>query len=147
MSRNGRRAVVIGLAGIVVFGLAANLLAGYQKRAKVELLSFLALECGIERDLVDAHGVLTREAVAAVREDLGDWRDKKKNDLWDRFRYADYWLSVLRTLFTVSLFIVFFVGARAVLARITISKSLYGKFRPLPPEEERKDEKDHPPRP
>ncbi|MBW1785249.1 MAG: hypothetical protein JRK53_01315 [Deltaproteobacteria bacterium] len=139
MSKNSKRAVVIALVVIVVFGMAAQWLGGYQEKAKAELIAFLKFECEAGRNLVDEGGLLTHDAVAAVRADLGDWRDPKKRALWDRFRTADYWLSVFKTLFAVGILIISFVGARAVLRRITISKKVYGMFRPLPPEDEKKD--------
>jgi hypothetical protein len=131
MSSNSKKAVAIALIGMVVFGIAAQWLSNRQTKAKADLIAFLRNECGVETVLVNDKGGITHEALAAVRRDLGDWRDAEKRTLWERFRYCDYWLSVCRTLFAVGLFILFFVMARTLLGKITVSKRIYGKFRTL----------------
>jgi hypothetical protein len=138
MSSKSRKAIVIAMIGMVAFGIASQWLGNRQTKAKGDLVAFLRRECGVEGALVDDKGVITHEAVAAVRRDLGDRRDAEKQALWDRFRYTDYWLSVCRTLFAVGLFILFFVAARTVLGKITIPRKIYGKFRTLEDEEEEK---------
>jgi hypothetical protein len=131
MSSNSKKAVVIAIISMVVFGIAAQWLSNRQTKTKEDLIAFLRNECGVEGVLVNDKGVITHEAVAAVQRDLGGWRDAEKRALWDRFRYCDYWLSVCRTLFAVGLFILFFVMARTLLGKITVSKRIYSKFRTL----------------
>jgi hypothetical protein len=131
MSSKSKKAVLIALISMIVFGVSAQRVGNRQKKTKGDLIAFLRDKCGAEGVLVNEKGIVTLGAVEAVRRELGDGRDAEKQVLWDRFRYYDYWLSVCRTLFAVGLFILFFVAVRTVLEKITISKKVYGKFRSL----------------
>jgi hypothetical protein len=92
--------------------------------------------------VLDEKGILTQDAIAAVRGKLGDWRDGQKKALWDKFRYSDYWLSVFRTLAAVALLVIFFVMARSVLSKVYIPKRVYGKLRQTGIDPEMKKEED-----
>lgn len=144
MTKKSKKTILISFVLMIVFAAAAHSLANYQEKVKEELLHFIKYECGVQKPLVNNRGILTQDAIAAVRSELGDWRDNQKTALWDKFRYSDYWLSVSRTMAAVSLFIVFFILARAALSKIYIPKRIYGKFRQTEMTQETKEEENKP---
>ncbi len=129
MSPKSKKTILLSFVLMIVFAGGAHVLAKYQEKAKFDLLNFIRHDLKVEAVLVNDQGVLTHDAVTAVKARLGDWRDARKEALWDRFRYRDYWLSVLRTLTAVALFIGVFVILRGILAKVYIPKTLYEKFR------------------
>jgi hypothetical protein len=124
-----KKVIVICILAMLVFGSISRALSRYQKEAKDELVEFLRVDCLMAGEIVTGNGIFTMEAISVIKKEFGDWRDQRKRELWDRYRYFDYWLSVCKTLVVVALFIIIFLGARAVLSRIYISEKIYRMFR------------------
>lgn len=129
MGKHTKKAVLVCVFAMLVFGFLSRTLGGYQREAKNEIVTFLKIDCAVDGKIVGENGLITMEGIAAIKKEFGDWRDQRKKDLWDRYRYYDYWLSVCKTLLVVSLFIIIFIGLRALLSRIYISEKVYSKFR------------------
>jgi hypothetical protein len=139
MQAKVKKVIVICILTMLVFGFIAKVLSSYQNKAKDELVVFLRVDCFMDGEIVTENGILTREALSVIKKEFGDWRDQRKQELWDRYRYYDYWLSVGKTLVAVALFIIIFLCLREVFSRIYISEKIYTKFRQKEEKEDKKE--------
>jgi hypothetical protein len=136
MSNKAKKVIGICLLAMLVFGFISHILSKYQQEGKKEMVAFIKYDCLFEGAILDESGVITLEAMSVINKDFGDWRDQKKRELWDKYRYYDYWLSVSKTLAFIALFIVIFTVVRAILSKVYISENIYGKFKQIDRKEE-----------
>ena len=104
-----KKVIVICILAMLVFGFIVKGLSSYQKGAKDELIEFLRVDCFMDGEIVNENGIFTLEALSVIKNEFGYWRDQRKRELWDSYRYYDYWLSVCKTLVAVALFIIIFL--------------------------------------
>ncbi len=123
----------------VIFCLLSYLFAGFQEEAKTNWTQFL-VQNNIDKAMISRYAWLTGKEKSILNEKLGEPGVKIKDELWKKFRYYDYWLSVCKSIAAVALIIVLIKALRIILGKIYISKSLYRKFY-LPPTEIEKEGK------
>jgi len=124
---------------VVVFGLLSAVFTGYQKEAKTDWYGFLG-SFGIEKDVQKRYGYLTHEEMVAINAALGARNVEIRDELWDNYRYYDYWLSIFKTLAAAAIFIVIVTYLRTLLDNIPVPEKIYRKFY-LPPDLDGADHK------
>ena len=138
MSRTSRIRIICAIA-MVVFGLLSAVFTGYQKEAKTDWYGFLE-SFGIEKDVQKRYGYLTHEEMVAINAALGARNVEIRDELWDNYRYYDYWLSIFKTLAAAAIFIVIVTYLRTLLDNIPVPEKIYRKFY-LPPDLDGADHK------
>ena len=138
MSRSNRIRIICAIA-IVLFGLLSAVFTGYQKEAKTDWYGFLE-SFGIEKDVQKRYGYLTREEMVSINSTLGARNAEIRDELWENYRYYDYWLSIFKTLAAAAIFIVIATYLRTLLDKIPVPDKLYRKLY-LPPDIAGEDKK------
>jgi hypothetical protein len=119
---------VIGcVAVIVVFGLMSHVASRYQEAAKDNWTVFLS-DKGIDRETILRYAALTRNDLGILDLKIGKADLEIKEALWGRYRYSDYWLSVLRTIVAIAILALIVYAAKFVLNHIYVSDSFYRRF-------------------
>ena len=119
---------IIGcVAVIVVFGLMSHVASRYQEEAKDNWTVFLS-DKGIDRETILRYAALTRKDLGILDLKIGKADLEIKEALWGRYRYSDYWLSVLRTIVAIAILALIVYAAKFVLKRIYVSESFYRRF-------------------
>ena len=86
---------------IVVFGSMSYVASRYQEEAKDNWTVFLSNR-GIDRETIVRYAALTRNDRDVLDRKIGRADLEIKEALWGRYRYSDYWLSVLRTIVAIA---------------------------------------------
>ena len=128
-----RKLIVGCIIAFVIFGLLSYLFSGFQEEAKINWRQFL-VQHNIEKEIISRYAWLTSEDNSILNGKLGELGAQKNDELWKKFRYYDYWLSVCRSIAAVALIILAIKVLRILLGKIYVSQSFYRKFY-LPPNE------------
>ena len=115
------------VVAIAVFGLMAYIVSGYQAEAKDNWTVFLS-DKGVDSETILRYASLTRNDRAVLDREIGKADLEIKEKLWERYRYLDYWTSVLRTIAAVAIIILIVNAARLLLGSIYVSPSFYRRF-------------------
>ena len=135
-----KKLIVGCIIAFVIFGLLAYFFSGFQKEAKVNWTQFL-VKNNIDEEKISKYALLTSEEKSVLNEKLGKMGAKVNDELWKKFRYYDYWLSVCRSIAAVALIVIAIKVLRFLLGKIYVSEAFYRKFYLPPPEMEKEGEK------
>jgi hypothetical protein len=125
------------MIAFVIFGLLSYLFSGIQEEAQINWSQFL-VQNNIDKEMISRYAWLTSKEKSILNGKLGEMGVKINDELWKKFRYYDYWLSVCRSIAAVALLVVSVKVLRILLGKIYVSKSFYRKFY-LPPDEIEKE--------
>ena len=135
-----KKLIVGCMIALVIFGLLSYLFSGFQAEAKINWTQFL-FQNNVDKEMISRYAWLTSEEKSILKGKLGEMGVKINDELWKKFRYYDYWLSVCKSIAAVALLIVSIKVLRFLLGKIYVSQSFYRKFYLPPTEIEKEGEK------
>jgi hypothetical protein len=135
-----KKLIVGCMIAFVIFGLLSYLFSGLQEEAKINWTQFL-VQNNVDKEMISRHAWLTGKEKSVLNGKLGEMGVKINDELWKKFRYYDYWLSVCRSIAAVALLILAIKVLRFLLGKIYVSESFYRKFYLPPTEIEKEGEK------
>ena len=135
-----RKLIVGCMIAFALFGLLSFLFSGFQEKAKINWTQFL-VQNNIDKEIISRYAWLTSKEKSILNGKLGETGVNINDELWKKFRYYDYWLSVCKSIAAVALIIVAIKFLRILLGKIYVSESFYRKFYLPPTEIENEGEK------